>query len=122
MSVLRNRTLHGLGGFVLMGSWAGFANRDHPMPSPAIAGLVQGVMTALITAVLKHMIEALFDRAVGWWRIVLPGLAAFAVSVSALSLAHALAGTPALLATIAVPVSVSTVYALSYAYLLSRHV
>lgn len=122
MSLLQSKAVHGAGGFLLMGSWAFFANRAHEMPAPLIAGLVQGSLTAVITLFLKSIIEAVFKRVAGWQRIVLPTFAAFLISAVLLSTVHSLSGTPALLTTISVPLTVSTVYACLYSITLSRNV
>jgi hypothetical protein len=121
MSLLQSKALHGAGGFILMGLWAGFANRAYAMPVPMVAGLVQGAITATITLFLKQVIEAIYARNSGWRRLALPPLAAFTISLTLLSLLHSLAGTPALAATISVPLGVSTVYALLYTLTLDRH-
>ena len=105
-----------------MGGWAFFANRAHEMPAPLVAGIVQGLLTASITLFLKRMIEDIFHRTTGWLRIVLPPLAAFLISLVILTVIHSLARTPALLATISVPLTVSTLYAFLYTITLSRHV
>ncbi len=105
-----------------MGAWAVFANRDHPMPAPVVAGVVQGGLTATITLFLKAIIEAIFRRSGGWKKFLLPPLAAFLTSVLLLSAIHTLAGTPALIATISVPIAVSTLYACLYTITLSRNV
>lgn len=105
-----------------MGSWAAFANRAFDMPAPLIAGVVQGLLTATITLFLKQIIESLFQRFSGWPRFVLPPVAACLISVLLLSTIHTIAGTPALLATLSVPVAVSTLYAVLYTITLSRHV
>ncbi len=122
MSLLQNKAVHGVGGFLLMGGWAFYANRAHEMPTPLIAGVVQGLLTATITLFLKRIIEGIFHRTSGFQRLVLPPLAAFLISVVLLSVIHRLAGTPAVLATISVPISVSTLYAFLYTVTLSRHV
>lgn len=105
-----------------MGGWAAFANRAHEMPAPLVAGVVQGLLTATITLFLKRVVESIFHRTVGWQCFVFPPVAAFLVSVALLTAIHTLAGTPALLATISVPITVSTLYAFAYAVTLSRHV
>ncbi|MFA3919902.1 hypothetical protein [Ruegeria hyattellae] len=122
MSLLQSKAVHGVGGFVLMGGWAFFANRAHEMPAPLVAGIVQGLLTASITLFLKRIIEGIFLRTAGWLRMVLPPLVAFLVSLVLLTGIHRLAGTPALLATISVPLTVSTLYAFLYTIALSRHV
>ncbi len=122
MSLLQSKAVHGVGGFVLMGGWAIFANRAYPMPAPIIAGIVQGVLTALITIFLKSLIERVFHRVHGQMRFVLPPLAAFLTSLTLLTIIHSIAGTRALLTTISVPLFVSTLYAFLYCITLSRHV
>ena len=105
-----------------MGGWAFFANRAHGVPAQLTAGLVQGVMTATITVFLKQLIEGLFYRTTGALRLLLPPLAAFLTSLTLLTTVHIIAGTPALGATISVPLTVSTLYAFLYTLALSRHV
>jgi hypothetical protein len=106
--------------FLSMGGWAVFANRAHPMPQPLAAGLVQGLLSAAITFVLKRMIEFLAARFAGLAALVLPPAIAVLLSITVLSVIHALAGTPELLATIALPVSVTALYSTLYAVALWR--
>ncbi len=120
MSLLRSRLVHMAGGFVLMGGWAVFANAGHPMPTPVIAGLVQGALSAGITLVLKSVIERLQPHISGTPGLILPPLACAAVSVTVLSLVHRAVGTPEIAATLALPVTVATSYAALYNYRL-RH-
>lgn len=106
--------------FIAMGSWAAFANSGHPMPRPLIAGVVQGTLSALITLFLKRMIEALSARLPGSMGVWLPPLVAVLVSLTLLGSIHWLAGTPEILRTIAVPMSVTAVYATTYNLTLRR--
>ncbi len=122
MSLLRDKSVHAAGGFLLMGVWAAYANRGFPMPAPIIAAGVQGLITMMITLFLKQVIEGIFHQTNGALRIILPTLAAFAISLTLLTLFHGLVGTPAFLATISVPLSVSTSYAFFYSLALRTHV
>lgn len=106
--------LHAAGGFVLMGAWAMVANRAHGWTSILSSGIVQGIMSATITLVMKQLIEALARRSSGWQARVAPPLACFALSVALLSTIHTIIGTPEILATMFVPVTVATVYAAIY--------
>ncbi len=122
-----HRLTHMAVGFLLMGTWAVWANRDHPIPAPLVAGLVQGTMSALLTGLFK----AIIDRMLGVmaqlpvmrrWReiggiiaIGLPGVTIYALSITILRGVHRLAGTPEVGLTIFVPVTVATLYALFYA-------
>ena len=116
----RNSAVHMAVAFIAMGSWAAFANLAHPMPRPLIAGVVQGTLSALITLFLKRMIEALSARlpgSAGYW---VPPVVAVVVSLSLLSSIHWIAGTPEILKTIVVPLSVTAIYATSYNLALRR--
>jgi hypothetical protein len=106
--------------FLAMGGWAAFANRGHPMPSPLLAGIVQGSLSAAITLVLKRMIEAIARRLAGTASLVLPPLIAVTLSLAILGTIHALAGTPEIAATIALPMSVTALYSMIYSLALWR--
>ena len=104
--------------FLAMGGWAVFANREHAMPAPLLAGVVQGTLSACITLFLKRVVEAIAARLTGVVALAVPPLAAFAISVTLLVTLHTLAGTPEVLATIAVPLTVAASYAALYNYAL----
>lgn len=104
--------------FLAMGGWAVFANRTHAMPAPLLAGAVQGVLSACITLFLKRIIDCAAARLSGLAALILPPLIAFIISVSLLTAIHTLAGTPEVLATLAVPLTVATTYAAIYNYAL----
>lgn len=116
MSVLRSNAAHMAGGFLLMGGWAMFANRDHPMPAPVVAGFTQGAVTALITLGLKRVVESLALRLRGWLGMILPPILACAFSVTLLFTLHSAARTPEVWATLALPSCVATLYAALYTY------
>ena len=106
--------------FLAMGGWAVFANRAHPWPQPLIAGVVQGALSGAITFVLKRMIERLAASFSGIAALVLPPLIAVALSLALLTSIHMLAGTPEILATIALPTSVTAIYSTIYTAALWR--
>lgn len=118
-----NTFVHVAFGFIAMGAWAVFANRDHPLPQALLAGLVQGLISGTLTLFLKKGLErmsAMFFRGRdhnGGRNIaalfVPPAITATAIAII-LTIAHTLAGTPEVLATIAVPLTVSTSYAILY--------
>jgi len=116
----RQSAVHMAGAFLAMGGWAVFANRAHPMPEPLIAGALQGTISAIITLLLKGMIEAVSARLSGLPALVLPPLLAAGVSLALLLTLHGLAGTPEIALTIAVPLTVSTTYAFIYSLALWR--
>lgn len=112
-------------GFVLMGGWAMFANRDHTLPDMLRAGLVQGAISGTLTLFLKKGLErmsAMFFKArqsdEGQGRdiaalFVPPIVTASGIFIVLLT-AHTLAGTPEIAATISFPFAVSTTYAILY--------
>lgn len=119
-ALARSSVVHVLFAFLAMGGWALFANRLHPMPQPLIAGVVQGTLSAALTLCLKSTIDAFSRRFRGTTRFWMPPLLACLASTSILVAVHATAGTPEILKTIAVPLLVSTSYAVAYNYSISR--
>jgi len=112
-------------GFLAMGAWAVFANRAHPLPQALLAGLVQGTISGTLTLFLKKGLErmsAMFFKArqsdEGQGRNVaalfIPPVITATAIATILFTAHTLVGTPEILATIAVPLTVSTSYAILY--------
>lgn len=107
-------------GFLAMGAWAVFANRNHPLPAALLAGLVQGTISGLLTLVLKKFLEWINAKLSGAAALLAPPLITAGSILGILVTAHRLAGTPEILATIAVPFSVSTAYAVIYNWGLTR--
>jgi len=99
---------------VAMGGWALFANRSHGMAGAAGPALAQGVMSGLITLALKRTLEALAGRFNGGLAYVVPPAITAMTVLAVLAGVHALIGTPEIAATIAVPWTVSTLYAFGY--------
>ena len=102
-----------------MGGWALFANRAHGLDA-VLPALAQGVMSGLITLVLKRSLEAISQRLRGVGAYVLPPVISATTIAALLITVHGLIGTPEIAATIAVPWSVSTLYAIVYAAALAR--
>lgn len=112
-------------GFLVMGAWGVFANRVHPLPQALLAGLVQGLLSGTLTLFLKKGLErmnAMFMRArqsdegVGrnFAALFVPPVVTASIIATILISVHTLAGTPEVLATVAVPFLVSTSYAIIY--------
>jgi hypothetical protein len=116
----QNSLVHIAVAFLAMGGWAVFANRAHPLPQPLVAGVVQGALSGAITFALKRMIERLAASFSGIAALVLPPLIAVALSLALLTSIHTLAGTPEILATIALPTSVTAIYFTIYTAALWR--
>jgi hypothetical protein len=105
--------------FLAMGGWALFANRTHGAAA-IVPALAQGTLSGAITFVLKRVLEWLAGRLGGWRARVLPPLITASAILATLVAVHRLIGTPEIAATIAVPWSVSTLYAIVYAATLAR--
>lgn len=101
-------------GFLAMGGWAMFANRAHPFEAMLLAGLVQGAISGLLTLGLKKFLEWQNARLKGAAALIVPPAITASTIFAILVSAHTLAGTPALWATLAVPFTVSTSYAILY--------
>jgi hypothetical protein len=112
--LMRSSIVHVGFAFLAMGSWAAFANRAHAMPAPLQAGLIQGVISASITMMLKRCIEYLASRFSGLAALLAPPAIAAIVSASVLTIIHTIGGTPEIARTIAVPLAVATSYAALY--------
>lgn len=117
--------LHVAFGFLAMGAWAIFANRAHPLPQALLAGVVQGAISGTLTLFLKKGLErmsAMFfnarqsDEGQGRYiaALFIPPIITATAIATILFTAHTMAGTPEILATIAVPLTVSTSYAILY--------
>ncbi|MEZ5994796.1 MAG: hypothetical protein R3C25_03505 [Hyphomonadaceae bacterium] len=100
--------------FLAMGAWALFANRAHALPQALLAALVQGTISAVLTLFLKKFLEWVSARLRGLPALIVPPLITASAILAILVSAHTLAGTPEILATIAVPFTVSTSYAIVY--------
>jgi hypothetical protein len=105
--------------FLAMGAWALFANRAHGAAAFAPA-LVQWTISGAITYFLKRVLESFSSRLHAALAYVLPPLITASVILALLVGVHALIGTPEIASTIAVPWSVSTLYAIVYSALLAR--
>jgi hypothetical protein len=106
--------------FVALGGWAMFANRAHALPEMLRAGLVQGAISCVLTFPLKKFLEWFNPKLSGAAAMVVPPVITASSIAGILVGAHTLAGTPEVVATIAVPFTVSTSYAIFYNLRLCR--
>jgi hypothetical protein len=111
---------HVVGAVVVMGGWAGFANRLHGPTAALRAGLTQAAVSALVTFMLKTALEAMTRRLRGAAAFVVPPLVTCGVVLTLLVTAHRLAGTRELWPTIAIPYAASSAYAWIYVFILVR--
>ena len=113
-SLFRSSAFHMASGFLLMGGWALFANRAHGLEGSWLPALAQGVVSALLTGVIKKVIEWMDGRIAGPLAYVVPPLVTASSILATLWTMHTLIGTPEVAATIAFPWSISTLYAIIY--------
>ncbi len=97
-----------------MGGWAVWANAGHGMRAALLAGLVQGMLSGALTLGLKRSVDWMRPRFAGLLAYTLPPIIAGGCSAVLLITSHLLAGTPEVLATIAVPLIVSLTYIFAY--------
>lgn len=112
--LLKSSLVHIAFGFLAMGGWALFANRDHGLAGAWLPALVQGLLSGALTGVLKKTLEALDGRLQGVLAWAVPPAFTAGSILTLLLLVHTAIGTPEVIATIAVPWSVSTLYAIVY--------
>ena len=113
-SLFRSSAAHMAFGFLLMGGWALFANRAHGLEGSWLPALAQGVVSALLTGVIKKVIEWMDGRIGGPLAYVVPPLVTASSILATLFAMHSAIGTPEIAATIAFPWSISTLYAVIY--------
>lgn len=118
--LMRSTALHVAFAVVVMGAWAAFANRAHGPSAMALAFAAQGILSGLITLCLKRGLEGAHARLPAPWASLLPPAATTILIGCLLTSAHLLAGTPEILRTIALPWTVSTLYAFAYVWSLGR--
>ena len=106
--------------FVAMGGWTLWANHDHGLAAAWPPALAQGAMSGVITLVLKRALEAMVARLPGAAAYVIAPAVTAVVILAVLVGVHRLIGTPEIARTIAVPWSVSTLYAIVYAAVVAR--
>ena len=112
--LMKSSLVHMAFGFVLMGGWALFANRAHGLEAAWLPALAQGGVSALLTGVIKRALEWMDGRFGGPLAFLLPPVATASAVLATLVSVHSLIGTPELVATIAFPWSLSTLYAFIY--------
>lgn len=86
------------------------------MPQPLSAGLVQGMLFALLMVIQKSAIDVLAKRFPGSVALWAPPLITGLGSAAVLILVHRLGGTPRIAQTITLPLIVSTSYATIYTF------
>jgi len=116
----KSAVVHVAFAFLAMGGWALFANRAHGLTAAWPPALAQGAMSGAITYVLKRVLEAMAGRFDGAAAYALPPLMTASAILAVLVLVHRLIGTPEIARTIAVPWSVSSLYAVLYTAALVR--
>ena len=103
-----------------MGGWALLANSAHGLAAALGPALGQGILSDLITLVLKRALEGMSGLFPGALAYLAPTAITASVILAVLVVAHRLIGTPEIFRTIAVPWSVSTTYAFLYTAALAK--
>jgi hypothetical protein len=115
----RSTAVHVAFAALAMGGWTLFVNFGHGQKAwTAAAG--QGILSGLITLLLKRALEAMAPRFGGALAYAAPPAITATVILAILVTVHRLIGTPEIARTVAVPWTVSTFYAIAYAATLAR--
>ena len=107
--------------FILWGGWAFYVNSGSGISVRIIAGLVQGSASLIITLVMIKLVTAIFHRLPdNPLRIILAAFITVSITGSGLMLAHSVANTPRIIATISPALTVAFVFCLYTALKLHR--
>ena len=115
----RSTVVHVAFAALAMGGWTLFVNFGHG-DRAWIAAAGQGVLSGLITLLLKRALEAMASRFAGALAYAGPPAITATVILAILVTVHRLIGTPEIARTVAVPWTISTLYAIAYAAALAR--
>jgi hypothetical protein len=118
--IARSTGLHVAFAFVAMGAWAAFVNHGHGTRAALLAFVVQGTLSGVLTLVLKKGLESGYQRLSGLSERIAPPLLSASLIAMVLGGVHAAAGTPEILKTVALPWTVSTLYAFVYTFTLPK--
>lgn len=113
-TLAKSSLVHVAVAFLLMAGWALFANSSHGLDQAWLPALVQGTVSGLLTGALKKTLEALDGKIPGALAYVVPPILTAGTILTLLSTVHTLIGTPEVVRTIALPWTVSTLYAIVY--------
>ena len=103
--------LSAIAGFLGYGGWAFFCNLMHGVKMGLQSGLVQGSLSFSITLMLSGVMEFFYKRLRSKaWSVVIPIIGFVSVSYSV----NTLAGTPEVLATIALGSIIDSFYVYTY--------
>lgn len=107
--------------FTLWSSWGLYANYSHGLPTAMLAGLIQGLQSALSTFLGSAFIELLYSRLHQFKHAILVvTVTASTSSFSFMCAMHYLLGTPQILLTVAPVTVMATIYCWSYTTSLAK--
>lgn len=107
--------------FFIFGGWGVYANVQHGLHQKLSAGLMQGLLSLVSTAILTSAMEMVFGRlSPGVARFMTTGVGPITTTLLLMAVAHLLTGTPEILATMLPSIVVGYAYSLSYAAGLTR--
>lgn len=109
-----------VGAMLLWGSWAAIVHLEYPLPVQLRAAFTQAAISGGFTFIGVALLEAIFARTSGLWRVPLAGIGTFTFIFCSVVVIHLLSGTPNIVLTIAPTMTLSFFYCLGYAASLAR--
>ncbi|MBP87033.1 MAG: hypothetical protein CMJ64_10010 [Planctomycetaceae bacterium] len=107
--------------FLTFGGWAVFANLHQGLHKSLPAGLTQGLLSLVSTAILTSTMETVFARlSPGVARFMATGLGPTTATLLLMAIVHFVTGTSEIVATMLPPIAVGYAYSLIYAAGLTR--
>ncbi len=107
--------------FLLYGGWGVIANLHHGRSKSLSAGLTQGLLSLVSTAILTSAMETVFRRlSPGVVRFVAAGLGPVTAALLLMAVVHFFTGTPEIVATMLPSIVIGYAYSIIYAAGLTR--
>ena len=107
--------------FFIFGGWGVVANLQHDLHERLLAGLTQGLLSLVSTAILTSAMEMVFGRlSPGVARFMSTGLGPITTTLLLMAAAHSVTGTPEVMATMLPSIVVGYSFSLIYAAGLTR--
>ena len=118
---LRRTVIFSICAFLMYGGWAAFANLQHGLGKSLMAGLTQGSLSFVSTAILTTAMEMVFSRmSAGVARFLAAGVGPITIALLLMVGIHFFTGTPEIVTTMLPPTIVGYAYSLIYAAGLTR--
>lgn len=120
LKIMKNRSIRrvlisGILAFLIYGAWATYANSNYGLAIALRSGLIQGLLSLLVTMSMTYGMEIIFAR-IKWFglRFIFTAFGPLIFVILIMFLVHSIIGTPNIFETIAPSMIVGIIYCVSY--------